>query len=55
MVDRVRNDNKLFRNELVNDYHYGMDAYISTFLGHYLTARYPKLESYFVLWAVCKG
>lgn len=48
MVDRVRNDNKLFRNELVNDYHYGMDAYISTFLGHYLTVRYPKLESYFV-------
>lgn len=48
LVDSIREDNKFVRNTLVNDYHYALDAYISTFLGRFLTARYPKLQSYFV-------
>ena len=39
---------ELFKNRNINDYHHGMDAYLSTFIGNYLYKKYPKLRSYFV-------
>lgn len=48
LINRLRDDNNMIRNELVNDYHFGMDAYLCTFLGKFLIMRYPKLQSYFV-------
>ncbi|UQS84794.1 type II CRISPR RNA-guided endonuclease Cas9 [Apilactobacillus apisilvae] len=48
MNTQLRDTFELFKSRELNDYHHGVDAYLTTFVGTYLYNRYPKLRHYFV-------
>lgn len=48
LIQRMRNHFEFIKNTNMNDYHFGFDAYLATFIGRYLYERYPKLRGYFI-------
>lgn len=45
---QLRKSLDLYKVRAVNDYHHGVDAYLTAFVGQYLYHRYSNLQSYFV-------
>lgn len=48
LIDQLKQKLQIFPRVIVNDYHYGLDAYFTGIAGLYLYKAYPQLEYFFV-------
>lgn len=55
MTHQVRKELDFPKNRNVNNYHHAFDAYLTAFVGIFLSKRYPKLKPYFTYGDFQKG
>lgn len=48
LLNQLKDHFDFIQNPMINDYHFGFDAFLAAFVGRYMYLRYPKLRGYFV-------